>query len=93
MSPLRSMARQIAWLARACLASVVRMKASLEYPIGSARPRKFRDTLSTKVRGSRPASCADFSTFWPCSSVPVRNITSYPSSRLKRASTSHASVV
>ena len=45
-------------------------------------------------RGSAvPAARADFSTFWPCSSVPVRKWTSNPSSRLNRASTSQASEV
>ncbi len=42
------------------------------------RSRKFCDTLSVKACGSMPAAWADFSTFCPCSSVPVRKCTSAP---------------
>ena len=69
------------------------MKSSLEKFIVWQRSRKFWLTRSTKGLGAMPAACAAFSTFWPCSSVPVRNITRLPSSRLKRASTSQASEV
>jgi hypothetical protein len=43
--------------------------------------------------GEMPAARADCSTFWPCSSLPVRNLTLRPSSRMNRANTSHATVV
>ena len=76
-----------------CRGSVVRMKSSLEKFIRAASSRKLPDTRSVKACGSRPAAAAAFSTFCPCSSVPVRNLTVWPSSRLNRASTSQASVV
>jgi hypothetical protein len=47
------------------------MKSSLVKPKASDRRRKFCDTMSVKACGSMPAAWADFSTFWPCSSVPV----------------------
>ena len=81
------------WQAARCRASVVRMKSSLEKFMRDVRSRKFWLTLSVKACGVTPLSVAAFSTFWPCSSVPVRNITSNPSRRLKRASTSQARVV
>ena len=52
--------------------------------------RKSADILSVNDCGSMPASRAAFSTFWPCSSVPVRKNTSNPSSRFHRAITSAA---
>eukprot|EP00966_Prymnesium_polylepis_P180777 4186895-Prymnesium_polylepis.2 len=55
--------------------------------------RNVSDTRSAKACGVSPAALADCSTFWPCSSVPVRKCTSWPSSRLKRATTSHVSEV
>ena len=51
------------------------------------------ETLSVKSCGVMPLSCAAFATFWPCSSVPVRNFTEYPSNFLNRARASHAIVV
>jgi hypothetical protein len=69
------------------------MNWSLETFICRVISRKFSDTRSVNACGSSPAAAADFSTFCPCSSVPVRNITSKPSSRLNRAITSHAVVV
>ena len=58
-----------------------------------AMSRKAGLTRSVKPCGSMPAAAAAFSTFWPCSSVPVRKNTSNPSSRFQRASTSQAIVV
>ena len=52
--------------------------------------RKSAEIRSVKACGSSPASAAAFSTFWPCSSVPVRKNTSNPSSRFQRAITSAA---
>ena len=48
--------------------------------------------LSTNCWGVPPASLALSSIFWPCSSVPVRNITSQPVRRLYRAMASVATV-
>jgi hypothetical protein len=69
------------------------MKSSTENSIRSARARKCPLTWSVKACGSIPASRAAFSTFCPCSSVPVRKKTSCPCSRAHRASTSAASEV
>lgn len=76
MWPLSFRRRQISWVALTWRGSVVRMKSSWLKPITPARSRKFWLTLSVKLCGSMPAASAAFSTFWPCSSVPVRNITS-----------------
>ena len=76
MWPLSISACQIACEALAWRGSVVRMNASLEKFIAFASSRKFSDTRSVKTCGSMPAAWADFSTFWPCSSVPVRKNTS-----------------
>jgi len=40
-----------------------------------------------------PRAAAAFSTFWPCSSVPVRKYTSSPRMRWNRAITSASTVV
>ena len=40
---------------------------------------------SASCRGVRPSPAAVRCIFWPCSSIPVTNKTSNPSSRLKRA--------
>ncbi len=90
---LAAIARQIACEASMCRGSVVRMNSSLLTFISAVISRKFCETRSQKVCGSRPAARADLSTFWPCSSVPVRNLTRRPSSRMKRASASQATVV
>jgi len=50
-------------------------------------------TWSTSSRGVRPRLLAASSTFWPCSSVPVRNRVSSPRMRWNRASESATSVV
>jgi hypothetical protein len=76
-----------------CRASVVRMKSSLVMRMRAARSRKRCDTASVNACGAMPASAAAFSTFCPCSSVPVRKRTGRPSRRAKRAIVSHASVV
>ena len=73
-----------------CRCSVVRIQSSYEIPIASDIARKSAEMPSVNVCGSIPASAAAFSTFWPCSSVPVRKKTSNPSSRLNRAITSVA---
>jgi hypothetical protein len=69
------------------------MKSSLEKFIRTARVRKCSLTWSVKACGSMAASRAAFSTFCPCSSVPVRKKTSCPCSRRHRAITSVASEV
>ena len=81
------------WQAATWRGSVVRMKSSFVKFSAPDSARKFCETLSVKACGSMPAASADLATFWPCSSVPVRNFTSRPSSRMKRASTSQANVV
>ena len=57
--------------------------------------RRVKFLTGTDEHGQKveKAAAAAFSTFCPCSSVPVRNFTRRPSSRMKRASTSQASVV
>ena len=74
------------WLAQDAFGAVVKFMAD-------ARSRNRVETSSVKACGSMPLSRAAFSTFWPCSSVPVKKRTSRPSSRMKRASASQASVV
>ena len=58
--------------------------------MASLMARNSAEMPSVKVCGSTPAAAAACSTFWPCSSVPVRKKTSKPSRRLKRAITSAA---
>ena len=70
--------------------SVVRMKSSLLIAMSRVISRNSAETRSAKTCGSTPAARAAAATFWPCSSVPVRNMTRRPSSRMKRASASHA---
>ncbi len=90
MWPASAIRRQSSVQERLCRSSVVRIQSSYDTPILSDMSRKSAETLSVKLCGSVPASAAARSTFWPCSSVPVRKNTSHPSSRLKRASTSVA---
>src|SRR5438552_4050791 len=68
------------------------MKSSLLMSRSRVMSRNASEMRSVNCCGDRPARRADCSTFWPCSSVPVRNFTRRPSSRIKRASTSHAPV-
>ena len=54
-----------------------------------SRSRNFCATLiGERAASARPAFCAARSTFWPCSSVPVRKNTSSPISRCARATAS-----
>ena len=53
----------------------------------------LRDPIGEGPAGRGRRGAAAFSTFWPCSSVPVRKCTLRPSRRMKRASASQASVV
>ena len=71
----------------------VRASQAIWEAMARTRSRNDTLTLSTNACGASPAAAAAFSIFWPCSSVPVRKCTSRPSSRMKRASTSQASVV
>ena len=90
MLPLASIRRHSSAQDTLCRSSVVRIHSSNDTPIFTAMSRKSAETLSVKDCGSMPASRAAFSTFWPCSSVPVRKNTSNPSSRFHRAITSAA---
>ena len=51
------------------------------------------DTSSTNSLGATPLFLAANSTFWPCSSVPVKKKTLKPSNRLNLAITLQANVV
>ena len=93
MSPLAAIRSHRAAQARLCRSSVVRMKSSLEMSSAAAMARNCAETSSANACGANPASRAVFSTFCPCSSVPVRNKTSLPSSRAQRATTSAAMLV
>jgi len=93
MSPESSSLRHSACAAAVCRLSVVRMNWSHEKLYTGSSARKVSETRSANACGVSPAASADCCTFCPCSSVPVRKSTSWPSSRLKRAITSHASVV
>ena len=90
MSPDSRSLRHSACTPALCAGSVVRMNASYDTPMRSAMSRKSAETRSTNACGSTPASWAARSTFWPCSSVPVRKNTSAPSRRCQRAITSAA---
>jgi hypothetical protein len=60
----------------------------------SAQVAFQRSTIrSVQACGSSPPASAALATFWPCSSVPVRNSTLSPWARRHRASTSAAMVV
>ena len=93
MSPLAARIRHSADAASRWRASVVRMNTSLLTPIASTMRRNRPETSSAKSLGDNPASRAAFSTFWPCSSVPVRNSTCSPSKRWNRAIMSAAIAV
>ncbi len=73
--------------------SVVRMKSSFDRLNGPSSLRNSAEFSSASACGVMPRSFALFSTFWPCSSVPVRKNTSRPSSRIARAQTSQSVVV
>src|SRR5205085_661406 len=72
---------------------IVRMESSLLMLRSCVSSRQAGEMRSQNACGAMPAARADCSTFWPCSSLPVRNLTRYPSSRINRASASHATVV
>ena len=61
--------------------SVVRMKSSLEISSSCHRSLKRGACESHHSCGVMPWSAAASATFSPCSSMPVRNLTSYPLER------------
>ena len=93
MSPLSSSLRHSACAAAVCRLSVVRMNWSHEKLYTGSSARKVSETRSANACGVSPAASADCCTFWPCSSVPVTKRVGRPSSRAKRASASHATLV
>ena len=72
---------------------VVRMKSSLEISRVRHRSAKAGSIESHQACGeSKPFFSAASATFSPCSSMPVRNFTSAPHARRKRACTSARTV-
>jgi len=69
------------------------MKSVLLIVRAGVRPWKLVTTWSASSRGERPFAVAVFCTFSPCSSVPVRKKTRFPSIRCQRARASQAIVV
>ena len=66
-------------------ASVVRMKRSKEMPSFSCIAWNTSELRRARSAVGMPSAAAVCAIFRPCSSVPVRNRTSKPSSRLNRA--------
>ena len=58
-----------------CLCSVVRIKSSISHPKKGIKSIKFNESLSTNSLGFKFELVAAFSTFCPCSSVPVKKNT------------------
>ena len=71
---------------------VARLGGADEVVVGDVEPRhaaaKRGAIPSANSFGPSPAAVAACWIFWPCSSVPVRNLTSSPSRRCQRASAS-----
>ena len=81
------------WTPRVWRSCVVRMKSLLEMLSSFQRSVNCGTWLSHHSWGVMPCSCADWATFWPCSSMPVKNQTSWLSMRCQRATVSAAMVV
>jgi hypothetical protein len=64
-----------------CSSAVVRMNWSWEIPSRAHIASKRLATWSTSCCGVSSAAAAAWATFWPCSSMPMRNQTSSPRSR------------
>ena len=90
MSPASVIRCQIAFDASRWSASVVRMNRSKEMPSFSCRRWNTSELRRASSAVGMPSASAVWAIFRPCSSVPVRNRTSNPSSRLNRAMASVA---
>ena len=90
MSPFACMRSQIATEERWWRGSVVRMKSSFEQLSRFTMAWKRGTLRSASSRGVRFSLAAVCTILMPCSSVPVRKNTSWPSSRMKRAMASVA---
>ena len=76
-----------------CLSSVVLIKSSISHPKKGIKLIKLTESLSTNSLGFKFELIAAFSTFWPCSSVPVKKNTLFPNNLLYRAIISQAILV
>ena len=85
MSPAACIRRQISLDASWWSASVVRMNRSKEMFSFSCRRWNTSELRRASSAVGMPSAAAVSTILRPCSSVPVRNRTSKPSSRLNRA--------
>ena len=72
---------------------MVLIKSSISHPKKGIKLIKLTESLSTNSLGFKFELIAAFSTFCPCSSVPVKKNTLFPNNLLYRAIISQAILV